>query len=104
MSKQFDACLSMFSLNHTFTERAHGDFRVDGASGQPEPVRPTATTPADSAPMKRLSLQLSATLHREAKLAALEDDETLNSMVVGLLRNYLRDRRTSLQPRSQQRG
>jgi len=25
-------------------------------------------------------------------------------MVVGLLRNYLRDRRTSLQPRSQQRG
>ena len=47
--------------------------------------------------MKRLSLQLSASLHREAKLAALEDEETLNSMVIGLLKQYLAHRRKMIQ-------
>jgi len=51
--------------------------------------------------MKRLSLQLSASLHREAKLAALEDEETLNSMVIGLLKQYLAQRRKMIQSATQ---
>ena len=51
--------------------------------------------------MKRLSLQLSASLHREAKLAALEDEETLNSMVIGLLKQYLAQRRKMIQSTQQ---
>ncbi len=42
--------------------------------------------------VKRLSLQMSASLHRAAKLAALEEEETLNSLMVGLLRRYLQKR------------
>jgi len=40
-------------------------------------------------------------LHREAKLAALEDEETLNSMVIGLLKQYLAQRRKMIQSTQQ---
>jgi hypothetical protein len=46
--------------------------------------------------VKRLSLQVSSQLHREAKLAAIEDEETLNSMVVTLLRRHLNERRATI--------
>jgi hypothetical protein len=41
-------------------------------------------------------LQVSSQLHREAKLAAIEDEETLNSMVVTLLRRHLNERRATI--------
>ncbi len=53
--------------------------------------------------VKRLSLQVSSQLHREAKLAAIEDEETLNSMVVALLRRHLKERRATIDA-SQRRG
>lgn len=56
-----------------------------------------------NAGVKRLSLQVSYQLHKEAKLAAIEDEETLNSMVVTLLRRHLNERRASIKA-SQRRG
>jgi hypothetical protein len=56
-----------------------------------------------NAGVKRLSLQVSSQLHREAKLAAIEDEETLNSMVVTLLRRHLNERRATINA-SQRRG
>ena len=53
--------------------------------------------------VKRLSLQVSSQLHREAKLAAIEDEETLNSMVVTMLRRHLNERRATIDA-SQRRG
>ena len=41
---------------------------------------------------KRLSLQMSSDLHRQIKLIALEDEETINSLVVGLLRRFVAER------------
>lgn len=41
---------------------------------------------------KRVSLQISSNLHRAAKLAALDEEETLNSLMVRLLRRYLTER------------
>lgn len=41
---------------------------------------------------RRLSLQVSNDLHRQLKIIALEDEETMNSLIVGVLRNYLKDR------------
>jgi len=66
----------------------------------PAPKTQKSSQSASTSPsqgMKRLSLQLSASLHREAKLAALEDEETLNSMVIGLLKQYLAHRRKMIQ-------
>ena len=56
-----------------------------------------------NAGVKRLSLQVSSQLHKEAKLAAIEDDETLNSMVITLLRRHLNERRATINA-SQRRG
>ena len=41
---------------------------------------------------RRLSLQVSNDLHRQLKIIALEDEETMNSLIVGVLRNYLQGR------------
>lgn len=41
---------------------------------------------------KRLSLQLSSDLHRRLKLIALEDEETMNSLVIGVLRRFVAER------------
>ena len=41
---------------------------------------------------RRLSLQVSNDLHRQLKIIALEDEETMNSLIVGVLRNYLLER------------
>tara|TARA_Y100000385_G_scaffold282628_1_gene337388 strand:- start:431 stop:817 length:387 start_codon:yes stop_codon:yes gene_type:complete len=48
-----------------------------------------------SAVQKRVSLQMSAKLHRAAKLAALDEDETLNSLMIRLLRHYLSQRQNA---------
>jgi len=39
--------------------------------------------------MKRLSIEVSDVLHRQAKLAALVEDQTLSSLVIQLLTAYL---------------
>jgi hypothetical protein len=75
---------------------------VNGADNQPIPERPDHR-PSSQQQMKRLSLQLSASLHREAKLAALEDEETLNSMVISLLKQYLAHRRKMIKSAMQKR-
>ncbi len=41
---------------------------------------------------RRLSLQVSNDLHRQLKIIALEDEETMNSLIVGVLRSYLQER------------
>ena len=46
---------------------------------------------------RRLSLQVSNDLHRQLKIIALEDEETMNSLIVGVLRNYLQERQDALQ-------
>lgn len=48
------------------------------------------------ATQKRVSLQISSNLHRAAKLAALDEEETLNSLMVRLLRRYLTERDANL--------
>jgi predicted HicB family RNase H-like nuclease len=87
-------------------EAMAADALADAASHQraSQPLRPLSqvSQPAlANQQMKRLSLQLSASLHREAKLAALEDEETLNSMVIGLLKQYLAQRRKMIESATQ---
>ena len=41
---------------------------------------------------KRISLTLSASLHRELKLVALDEEETLNSLIIAMIRSTLRER------------
>ena len=41
---------------------------------------------------RRLSIQLSGDLHRQIKLIALEDEETINSLVIGVLRRFVAER------------
>lgn len=41
---------------------------------------------------KRLSLQVSSELHRQLKILAMEDEETMNSLIVGVLRRYIKER------------
>ena len=66
---------------------------------QPVPASPSSksdcSTPA-SRQSRRLSLQVSNDLHRKLKIIALEDEETMNSLIVGVLRSYLSDRDEAL--------
>lgn len=69
------------------------------ATGSSDVVKQTPSTPfskkTDSPPSrsgKRLSLQVSSKLHRDLKLLAIEEEETLNSFVVQILRGHLKDR------------
>lgn len=41
---------------------------------------------------KRISLTLSASLHRELKLVALDEEETLNSLIIAMIRSSLKER------------
>jgi len=47
---------------------------------------------AQAKPGKRLSLQVSGDLHRQLKVWAMEEDETMNSLIVKMLRRHLRER------------
>jgi hypothetical protein len=51
-----------------------------------------AQSPVVSRGGKRLSLQVSSELHRQLKILAMEDEETMNSLIVGVLRRYIRER------------
>jgi predicted HicB family RNase H-like nuclease len=42
---------------------------------------------------KRLSLQVSSELHRDLKLLAMEEEETMNSLIVSVLRRHLKERK-----------
>lgn len=56
--------------------------------------------------MKRLSVNVPLELHREAKVLAHLEDETLSSLVLRLLHDYISDQNANLQrrPGSPQRG
>ena len=41
---------------------------------------------------RRISLHISSSLHSRAKRAAIEDDETLNSLIIGLLHQFVDNR------------
>ncbi len=41
---------------------------------------------------KRLSLQVSSELHRDLKIFAMEEEETMNSLIVRILRRHLKER------------
>ena len=45
--------------------------------------------------VKRLSIEISDSLHREAKLAAMMDGSTLSSLVIDLLAAHLKARRAA---------
>jgi hypothetical protein len=45
---------------------------------------------------KRISLTLSASLHRELKLVALDEEETLNSLIIAMIRSSLKERQQTL--------
>ena len=71
------------------------------------PLDPLPEPPQDSSHSgrrgKRLSLQMSSDLHRHIKLIALEDEETMNSLVVSVLRNYVAERQQRLSRLTKQR-
>ncbi len=48
--------------------------------------------PSSSRSGKRLSLQVSSELHRDLKIFAMEEEETMNSLIVRILRRHLKDR------------
>lgn len=58
----------------------------------PSPLTRQASRLRHQDVQRRVSLQLSASLHRSAKRAALEEDETLNSLMVRLLREFIDQR------------
>jgi hypothetical protein len=62
----------------------------------PTPEKESPSTTASSRQSRRLSLQVSNDLHRQLKIIALEDEETMNSLIVGVLRKYLQDRNEAL--------
>jgi hypothetical protein len=49
--------------------------------------------------MKRLSIEVSDALHRQAKLAAVEEGQTLSSLVIELLNAYLGKQAGAAHPR-----
>jgi hypothetical protein len=85
-----------------------GQEHIHGTSYEVIPFKPDEGRTASQARPgpKRVSLQLSNNLHREIKRIALEEDETLNSLIVRLLREFIADRqrtqRRPLHPRSHQ--
>lgn len=58
----------------------------------PSPRRQLASRSRYQDVQRRVSLQLSSSLHRSAKRAALEEDETLNSLMIRLLREFIDQR------------
>jgi hypothetical protein len=49
--------------------------------------------------MKRLSIEVSDALHRQAKLAALVEGKTLSSLVIDVLTDYLEQGAAAAHPR-----
>ena len=49
--------------------------------------------------MKRLSIEVSDALHRQAKMAALAEGKTLSSFVIELLNAYLEQQASAAHPR-----
>ena len=49
--------------------------------------------------MKRLSIEVSDALHKEAKLAAMVEGQTLSGLVIELLNLFLEERGVGAQPR-----
>lgn len=54
---------------------------------------PHSRPPRGEQNIKRISLTLSASLHRELKLVALDEEETLNSLIIAMIRHSLNERK-----------
>lgn len=97
-SKSFeDFSVDTFKVNVKHVEVS--DAKEDSLSPQsPEPSQnqKAAQETRSVVTQKRVSLQISSNLHRAAKLAALDEEETLNSLMVRLLRRYLTEREAEL--------
>lgn len=97
-SKSFeDFSVETFKVNVKHVEVS--DAKEDSLSPQsPEPSQnqKAAQETRSVVTQKRVSLQISSNLHRAAKLAALDEEETLNSLMVRLLRRYLTEREAEL--------
>ena len=87
------------SVEESHHPRVHSESSPSVARPSPAPARPSSksecSTPS-SRQSRRLSLQVSNDLHRQLKIIALEDEETMNSLIVGVLRSYLSDRDEAL--------
>ena len=66
---------------------------LDHAPGTPFPKNSVSSSSRSG---KRLSLQVSSELHRDLKLLAMEEEETMNSLIVSVLRRYLKERNNLL--------
>lgn len=75
---------------HLDIEQNHHDLNKPPAIDRCKPVTSSLRTG------KRLSLQVSGDLHRQLKMLALDEEETMNSLIVGILRNYLRNREKTI--------
>ena len=97
-SKSFeDFSVETFRVNVKNVEVS--DAKEDSLSPQsPEPSQKqkAAQETRSVVTQKRVSLQISSNLHRAAKLAALDEEETLNSLIIRLLRTYLTEREAEL--------
>jgi predicted HicB family RNase H-like nuclease len=91
---------SVETIGFNVEEVRSRDMKQDSLSPQsPEPSqnqKAAQETTRSVATQKRVSLQISSNLHRAAKLAALDEEETLNSLMVRLLRRYLTEREANL--------
>ena len=87
------------SVEESHHPHVHSESSPSVARPSPAPARPSSksecSTPS-SRQSRRLSLQVSNDLHRQLKIIALEDEETMNSLIVGVLRSYLSDRDEAL--------
>ena len=98
-ANQSFADFSVETIGFNVEQLGSSDVKQDNLSPQsPEPShnQKAAQETRAVATQKRVSLQISSNLHRAAKLAALDEEETLNSLMVRLLRRYLTEREANL--------
>ena len=95
-SKSFeDFSVETFNVKHVEVIDAKED-SLSPQSPEPSQNQKAAQETRSVVTQKRVSLQISSNLHRAAKLAALDEEETLNSLMVRLLRRYLTEREAEL--------
>jgi len=69
--------------------------RADGAAAEVQLSSVYNVLSSFCLAVKRLSIEISESLHREAKLAAMMDGHTLSSLVIDLLDAHLKARRAA---------
>jgi len=87
-------------LERAGVSQAHGarigaGVRADGAAAGVQLSSVYSVSSSFCLTVKRLSIEISDSLHREAKLAAMMDGHTLSSLVIDLLDAHLKARRAA---------